>query len=74
MTRSKLSSGTPEVSASVSDSSFGLRAFGGTELTLPGAPRFAISADVGYQWSEQPFPGFELGGLGFAISGHWYVK
>ena len=74
MTRSKLNSGTPEVSASVSDSSFGLRAFGGTELTLPGAPRFAISADVGYQWSEQPFPGFELGGLGFAISGHWYVK
>jgi hypothetical protein len=74
MTRSKLSSDTPEVSASVTDSSFGLRAFGGTELTLPGAPRFAISADVGYQWSEQPFPGFELGGLGFSISGHWYVK
>jgi opacity protein-like surface antigen len=73
-TRSKLSSGTPEVSASVSDSSLGLRAFGGAEVTIPNMPRFAISADVGYQWSPEPFAGFELGGLGFSISGHWYVK
>ncbi len=73
-TRSKLSSGTPEVSASVSDSSLGFRGFGGAEVTIPNMPRFAISADVGYQWSKQPFAGFDLGGLGFSISGHWYVK
>jgi opacity protein-like surface antigen len=73
-TRSKLSSGTPEVSASVSDSSLGVRAFGGAEVTVPNMPRFAISADVGYQWSHQPFDAFELGGLGFSISGHWYMK
>lgn len=74
LTRSKLTSGTPEVSASVSDSVFGFRGFGGAEVTIPNVPRFAISADVGYQWSQQPFAGFDLGGLGFAISGHWYVK
>ncbi len=73
-TRSKLSSGTPEVSASVSDSSLGFRGFGGAEVTIPNMPRFAISADLGYQWSKQPFAGFDLGGLGFSISGHWYVK
>ncbi len=73
-TSSKLSSGTPEVSASVSDSSLGFRAFGGAEVTIPSMPRFAVSADVGYHWSKEPFPGFDLGGMGFSISGHWYVK
>lgn len=74
LTRSTLGSTTPEVMATVSDSSFGFRAFGGAEVTIPGAPRFAVSADAGYQWSRQPFAGFELGGLGFSVSGHWYVK
>lgn len=74
LTRSKLSAGTPEVSPSVTESAFGLRGFGGAEVTIPNLPRFAVSADIGYRWSEQPFPGFELGGLGFSVSGHWYVK
>jgi hypothetical protein len=74
LTRSTLGSTTPQVMATVSDSSFGFRAFGGAEVTIPGAPRFAVSADAGYQWSPQPFAGFELGGLGFSLSGHWYVK
>jgi hypothetical protein len=74
LTRSRLGRSTPEVTAAVSESSYGLRAFGGAEVTIPGAPRFAVSADVGYQWSQQPFPGFDLGGVGFSLSGHWYVK
>lgn len=74
LTRSKLSSGTPQISASVSESSLGFRGFGGAEVTIPNVPRFAISADVGYQWLKQPFEGYDLGGLGFSISGHWYVK
>jgi len=74
LTRSKLTSGTPEVSAAVSESLFGFRGFGGAEFTIPNMPRFAISADLGYQWSQQPFAGFDLGGVGFALSGHWYVK
>ena len=74
LARSKWSAGTPEVSAAVTESAFGFRGFGGAEVTIPNLPRFAVSADVGYQWTEQPFPGFELGGLGFSVSGHWYVK
>jgi hypothetical protein len=29
---------------------------------------------VGYYKLPDPFVGFEPGGLGFSISGHWYVK
>jgi Bacterial SH3 domain len=72
--KSTLKSGTPEVTTPVSDSRFTVRTFGGVEVTLPNVPRFAVSADLGYDWSKQPFPGFELGGLGFSVSGHWYVK
>ena len=60
---------------SVSDSTFGYQAFGGGELTFPNMPRFALSADVGYRWTRStPFAGFDLGGFGFTLSGHWYVK
>jgi opacity protein-like surface antigen len=72
--KSTLKSGTPEVAPLVSDSRFTARTFGGLEVTLPNVPRFAMSADAGYEWSKQPFPGFEVGGLGFSVSGHWYVK
>lgn len=58
----------------ITDSGLAYRAFGGTEVTFPAVPRFAVSADAGYVWSETPFPGFELGGFGFSISGHWYVR
>ena len=70
--RSTLKSGTPD--SDLTDSTLGLRAFGGAELTFASVPRFAVSADLGYVWSQATFPGFELGGLGFSISGHWYVK
>jgi hypothetical protein len=33
-----------------------------------------VSADVGYYKLPDPFVGFEPGGMGFSISGHWYVK
>ncbi len=56
------------------DSSVGLRAFGGGELTFPGAPRFAVSADVGYLWAGTPFVGFDPSGVRVSISGHWYMK
>ena len=74
MMRSKLSSGTPEVSAAVSKSGVAVRAFGGAEATIPNMPRFAISADAGYEWADEPFAGFDLGGPIFTVSGHWYLK
>ncbi len=60
---------------SVSDSTTGYQAFGGAEVTFPGMPRFAVSADIGYRWArDTAFAGFDLGGVGFTLAGHWYVK
>jgi hypothetical protein len=70
--RSTLKSGTPD--ADLSDGTLGMRAFGGGEVTFSNVPRFAISADFGYQWAQETFPGFELGGPGLSVSAHWYVK
>jgi hypothetical protein len=74
ISRSTLQSGTPWVSVSESKNTYGVRAFGGGELTFPSVARFALSLDLGYLWSQTPFPGYELGGIGFSLSGHWYVK
>lgn len=52
----------------------GFQAFGGAEVTFASMPRFAISADAGYRWKRTPYEGYELGGLGFTLSGHWYVR
>jgi hypothetical protein len=48
--------------------------FGGGEVTFAGAPQFALSADLGYHWYRTPAAGFDGGGLGVSLLGHWYVK
>ena len=58
----------------VSESSVGFQTFGGGELTFASVPRFALSADVRYGWLGDPAPGFDLDGVGFSLSGHWYIK
>jgi hypothetical protein len=60
--------------ANESASTFGARVFVGGEFSLASVPQFALSTDVGYYKLPEPFVGFEPGGLGFSISGHWYVK
>jgi hypothetical protein len=72
--RHSFGSGTPAAAESTSGYGFGLQAFGGGELTFAGAPQFALSADLGYHWFKTPIAGFDLGGLGLTVSGHWYVK
>jgi hypothetical protein len=72
--RHSVSSGTSGGVDAVSANGVGLQAFGGGELTFAGVPQFAISADLGYHWFRTPIPGFDLGGLGVSVSGHWYVK
>jgi hypothetical protein len=57
-----------------SANTFGLRGFVGAEMSFSSLPQFALSADVGYYHLPEPFVGFEPGGMGFSISGHWYVK
>jgi hypothetical protein len=72
MTRSTFRDAVPGMS--VDDTAFGLKTFGGAEVTFAGAPRLSVSADVGYHWLESPFSAFELGGLRASLSAHWYVK
>jgi hypothetical protein len=71
--RQSLRSVTPGGDA-VSANEFGWQAFGGGEVTFAGAPQFALSADVGYRWLRTPLAGFDLGGVGVSLLGHWYVK
>jgi hypothetical protein len=74
--RHTLSGGALVAGTSVSDSGLGYQAFGGLEATFASVPRFTLSADFGYQWTETPaqFTGFEPGGPIVAVSGHWYIK
>jgi hypothetical protein len=73
--RLTLKENAPGNLALANDNAMGVRGFGGAEFTLPAIPRFAISADAGYLWSQETaFPGFELSRFTFALSGHWYVK
>jgi Bacterial SH3 domain len=57
----------------VSETYTGSQFFGGAEFSFAGAPRVAVSMDVGYRTRSQ-FVGMEVGGMGFTLSGHWYVR
>ena len=72
--RSTLYGSVPAVALSESDSTWAYRAFGGAEVTVPGIPRLAISADFGYQWADVLFDGFDPAGPRVSVSAHWYVK
>jgi hypothetical protein len=72
--RSTLGGATPSAGTGVTTNRLGRQAFGGTEVIFAAVPRFSLSADYGYRWPESPFDGFELGGRGLSVSGHWYVK
>ena len=72
--RHSLSGGTPGASDSVSANGLGFQTFGGGEMTFAGAPQFALSVDLSYHWFRTPVVGFDLGGVGVAVLGHWYVK
>jgi hypothetical protein len=57
----------------VVDSGVGSQMFGGAELTWANLPQVAVSADLRHLWAPTS-NGFELGGTGLSVSGHWYVK
>jgi hypothetical protein len=59
---------------SVSANEFGVQTFGGGEVSFAGAPQFAVSVDLNYHWYRTPVDGFDAGGLGVSLLGHWYVK
>jgi hypothetical protein len=62
------------VAANTSDNGAGFHVFGGSEVTFAGAPRFALSLEVGYRRFSTPFPGFTGDRMTASLSGHWYVK
>jgi hypothetical protein len=67
-------SSTSEALPPTSDNGLGFTIFGGTELTFASAPRFGLSADLGYRRFPTPFPGFDAAPLRVSIAGHWYIK
>jgi len=62
------------LNATETASTLGGRAFVGSEMALARLPQFTISADAGYYYLRPPFVGLDPSGVGFALSGHWYVK
>ena len=46
----------------------------GPEIDITRLPQFTISADAGYYHLRPPFVGLDPSGVGFALSGHLYMK
>ena len=65
---------TSLVGVDTSDSGFGAQMFGGGELSFASVPQFAISTEFSYRWFDAPFEGLDLGGVGFSVAAHWYLK
>lgn len=68
------SSLTSPLLGDMSDSRFGSQMFGGGELSFASVPQFAISTQISYRWFNEPRQGYDLGGVGVSLAGHWYVK
>jgi len=68
------SSLTSPLLGDMSDSRYGSQMFGGGELSFASVPQFAISTQVSYRWFNEPRQGYDLGGVGVSLAGHWYVK
>jgi len=64
------------VGASTSETNMGGQIFGGTELTFPGMPQLALSAQASYHWIPMPttFTGMDFSGFGVSVAAHWYFK
>lgn len=65
---------SPVLGTDVSDSRMGSQVFGGSELSFASVPQFAISTEISYRWFNAPSAGYDLGGIGVSVGGHWYVK
>jgi len=58
----------------LSDTRMSAQVFGGAEMTLSAMPRLGVSADLGYQWYQNPFAGYALDGMAVTLAAHWYLK
>ena len=57
-----------------SKSGVGFQAFGGGELTFASLPQVAVSVDLRFHHAGEPFPGFDMTGIGVAAGAHWYFR
>ena len=63
-----------ELQLSASENGMGIQTFGGGEMTFASMPQFAISAELGYRWSEVSTIGFPQKKTDMSVSAHWYFK
>jgi hypothetical protein len=70
--RSTLSS--PVLGPVVADSTMGWQVLGGAEVTVASLPQVGLSAELGHQWFDAPFTGYDIGGFGLGLSAHWYMR
>jgi hypothetical protein len=68
------SSLTSPLLGDMSDSRVGSQMFGGGELSFASVPQFAVSTQVSYRWFNEARQGYDLGGVGVSLAGHWYLK
>ena len=71
-THASLTGAIPGVAES--SNKMGMRIFGGSEFMFASAPQFGLSLDIGYYKMPTPFVGWEMNGVGAAVSAHWYIK
>lgn len=68
------SSFTSPLLGDMSDSRYGSQMFGGAELSFASVPQFAVSTQLSYRWFNEARQGYDLGGVGVSLAGHWYLK
>jgi hypothetical protein len=56
-----------------SDTGVGGQGFVGAEVVFEGAPKFALSGDLGY-YSTGNFYGVSVGGFAMSLMGHYYLR
>jgi hypothetical protein len=57
-----------------SEKLLGFQTFGGAETTFAAMPQFAVSAELGYRWSETSIVGFAPRKTALSLSAHWYIR
>ena len=68
------SSLTSPLLGDMSDSRYGSQMFGGAELSFASVPQFGVGTQLSYRWFNEPRQGYDLGGVGVSLAGHWYLK
>jgi hypothetical protein len=72
--RTSVSRPVSDLELSASENGMGIQTFGGAEMTFASMPQFAISAELGYRWSEVSTIGFPQKKTDMSVSAHWYFK